>query len=297
MKSKKKGNKVILFFIYIILIVWSYSIFSLIKPILFYKISFYKNNTKKYENLIDTTLFVKSNNVIIKETNNRVQELIKNPRYKIYRKNINIPVLIYHNFSQEIPKNDIYKLTVSSQRFEENIVTLLNNGYTFITFEDLYDYYYGKIGLPEKVILITADDGWLGNYTEMFPILKKYNIPATIFVVEELIGTPSYFTWDNAKEMYNSGLVKIHTHGKRHINYSSVSKNILVSEIDSAHKKLEYILDDKLLKVFAYPSGKNSNNSKKWLLNEGFEIQVLTNYGTVNTSNTLDLQSIRKNKM
>ena len=93
-----------------------------------------------------------------------------------------------------------------------------------------------------------------GNYTNMFPILKKYNIPATIFVVEELLGTKQYFTWKNAKEMYDSGLVKIHTHGKRHIDYSKVSKSTLISQLNSAHEKIETVLEDDVLKIFAYPS-------------------------------------------
>lgn len=95
-----------------------------------------------------------------------------------------------------------------------------------------------------------------GNYTNMFPILKKYNIPATIFVVENLLDTTEYFTWENAKEMYDSGLVKIHTHGKKHIDYSKLSKNELIFQINSAHEKLEEVLEDDILKIFAYPSRK-----------------------------------------
>ena len=94
----------------------------------------------------------------------------------------------------------------------------------------MYKYNKNEIGLPEKVIIITMDDGQIGCYTEAFPVLKKYNVPATIFIVNTLVGTEDYFSWQQAKEMYDTGLVKIHCHGYNHSEYSSVGKEKLVSD-------------------------------------------------------------------
>lgn len=212
--------------------------------------------------------------------------------YKIGEKNIKNPILIYHAFQTPVPKNDVYKLFSTEERFEENIKTLLDDGYTFITLEDLYKYKNGKIGLPEKNIVITMDDGWKGCYTEAFNVLKKYNVPATIFIVENLVGTDGYFTWDEAKEMYDTGLVKIHVHGRKHIDYSNVNKNILVSDYNHTHNKIEEVLGDKVQKIMAYPAGASSTSSIKYLKEAGFEIQVQTKYGTVNKSSNLDLTNL-----
>lgn len=217
---------------------------------------------------------------------------IKEPVYKKNEKDIKIPIIIYHAFSTPEPEGDIYKLFSTQERFEENITTLLNDSYTFITLEDLYKYNNGEIALPEKVCIITMDDGWLGCYTEAFPVLKKYNIPTTIFIVSNLVGTEGYFSWEQAKEMYDSGLVKLHIHGKSHIEYSSVSKEKLVSDYTTAHKELEEKMGEKIQKIMAYPAGKCSDNTKKWLKEAGFEVQVLTKYGTVNKSRTLDLTDL-----
>ena len=212
--------------------------------------------------------------------------------YKIGEKDIKIPILIYHAFQTPVPENDIYKLFSTQERFEENVKTLLDNGYTFITLEDLYKYKNGKISLPQKNIIITMDDGWKGCYTEAFEVLKKYKVPATIFIVEELVGTSQYFTWDEAKEMYDTGLVKIHVHGRKHIDYSNVSKETLISDYNHTHNKIEEVLGDKVQKIMAYPAGASSKASKKYLKEAGFEIQVQTRYGTVNKSSDLDLTNL-----
>lgn len=212
--------------------------------------------------------------------------------YKIGEKDLKLPILIYHAFQTPVPENDVYKLFSTQERFEENVKTLLDDGYTFITLEDIYKYKNKKIGLPEKNIVITMDDGWKGCYTEAFNIIRKYNVPATIFIVEELVGTNGYFTWEEAKEMYDTGLVKIHVHGRKHIDYSNVKKETLIQDYNHTHNKIEKVLGNKVQKIMAYPSGASSDNSKKWLKEAGFEIQVQTRYGTINKSSDLDLTNL-----
>lgn len=220
-------------------------------------------------------------------------ENVKEPVYKKSEKNIKIPILIYHNFRTPIPyEADTYKLFSSQEKFDENVKTLLDAGYTFITLQDLYQYQKGQIGLPEKVIIITMDDGQIGCYTDAFPVLKKYQVPATIFIVNKLVGTEDYFSWEQAKEMYDTGLVKIHCHGYYHSEYSSVGKEKLVSDYTKSHQEIEEHMGEKIQKIMAYPAGKSSENTIKWLKEIGFEIQVQTKYGTVNKSRNLDLTDL-----
>lgn len=218
---------------------------------------------------------------------------VTEPVYKKSEKTIKIPILIYHAFCTPIPyEDDVYRLFSSEANFEENVVALLDEGYTFINLEDLYRYENNEIGLPEKVVIITMDDGWLGCYTDAYTILQKYQIPATIFIVNTLVGTPGYFDWDQAKEMYDSGLVKIHCHGYSHISYGSVSKEKLQNDFTKSHKEIEEKLGESIQKIMAYPAGDSSSNSITWLKEIGFEVQVQTKYGTVNKSNALDLTGL-----
>ena len=220
-------------------------------------------------------------------------EKVNEPVYKKNEKDIKIPILIYHNFRTPIPyKEDIYKLFSSEENFDENVKTLLDAGYTFITLEDLYQYNKGQRGLPEKVIIITIDDGQIGCYTDAFPVLKKYQVPATIFIVNQLVGTEDYFNWEQAKEMYDTGLVKIHCHGYSHSEYSSVGKEKLISDYTKSHQEIEEHMGEEVQKIMAYPAGKSSENTIKWLKEIGFEVQVQTKYGTINKSRNLDLTGL-----
>jgi len=169
---KKKGNRIILFFIAIISIIWISSGILIAKPFIIDN-NFSYSQTSEFSNT--TTLSTNTttldnaptlSNIVFNVKEDSYSNIYSHlynssiPTYKINEKNINIPILIYHEVTTNLPKNDIYDLYILASRFEENIVTLLDAGYTFITFDDLYYYYNGEIGLPEKVVLITSDDGW-----------------------------------------------------------------------------------------------------------------------------------------
>lgn len=258
------------------------------------------NNELKQEEIIETA--VEEEKTSKEDENINLLNNLKNtepsfgkldvPVYKKGEKNIKIPLIIYHAFQTPVPSDDKYKLFSTEEKFEENVTTLLNAGYTFITLEDVYKYNKGNIGLPEKNVTITMDDGWLGDYTEAFKVLKKYNVPATIFIVEELVGTGGYFTWEQAKEMYDTGLVKIHVHARKHINATEYGKKKLIEDYNHTHELIEEKLGAKVQKIMAYPAGKSSPDTIKWLKEAGFEVQVQTKYGTVNKSNKLDLTGL-----
>ena len=144
--------------------------------------------------------------------------------YKYSRRaDIKIPILLYHNFVTEVPNSDQddFKYINTPESFEENIKTFLDNGYTIISIKELADADKGKTELPNKPIIITFDDGYYSNYEYIYPILKKYNAKASIFIVTDKIGKEfdgiKYLGWDECLEMQNSGLVEIYSHSKKHV--------------------------------------------------------------------------------
>ncbi len=136
-----------------------------------------------------------------------------------------IPVLLYHVFSEEVKPSQQY-IAVDIKHFEEQLTGLLEAGYTPISFYDLDRYLKGKSGLPQKPFLVTSDDGYLNNYTLAYPILKKYNVPATFFLPPASIaknnGLPR-FNWEQALEMEQSGLIDIQIHGYDHTPFNKLS--------------------------------------------------------------------------
>lgn len=98
-----------------------------------------------------------------------------------------IPILTYHRICTE----QEYKSTSLEERdlwvidtdFEAEMKWLSDNGYRTLSLDEFYDWYTGKIELPKKVVVITFDDGCKCVTDYALPILKKYNIKATMFVI------------------------------------------------------------------------------------------------------------------
>jgi peptidoglycan/xylan/chitin deacetylase (PgdA/CDA1 family) len=100
-----------------------------------------------------------------------------------------IKVLMYHRV---ISKKDIvysYKsMAVNEVEFEKQIIFLKKN-YRIISLDELYDLYrnYGHTKHKNNNVVITFDDGYKDNLTVAYPILKKHNIPAAIFLATNYI--------------------------------------------------------------------------------------------------------------
>ncbi len=138
-----------------------------------------------------------------------------------------IPILMYHTIEDTVlPENQ--NSHVETRVFESQMRALLENGYTPINFYDLKNYSDGLIELPDHPVIITMDDGYLNNYTNAYPIYKKYNIEATLFVSPYYMkpeNTERHFGWLAAQEMEASGLIDIQPHGYDHTPFPYLSLN------------------------------------------------------------------------
>jgi hypothetical protein len=97
---------------------------------------------------------------------------------------LNVPILCYHNFNPTVPGS----MNLTPEKFEAQIKMLKDNGFTIIPLKEAVEYLQGKReSLPPKSVVITADDGWESVYTYMLPLVRKYNIPVTLFIYPETI--------------------------------------------------------------------------------------------------------------
>ena len=129
-------------------------------------------------------------------------------------------IVMYHNVLKDTSKCGKY--TVTPQLFEQDVQYLINNGYSFLGCNDIIDAVYNHSQLPEKPVIITFDDGYYNNYTYIYPILQKYKIKAVISPIaieaEKFSLSPdpnpaySTMTWDNIKEMCDSGHAEVQNH-------------------------------------------------------------------------------------
>ena len=166
---------------------------------------------------------------------------------------VNVPVLMYHAVSDD--KWGYWDLFVSPQTMEEELQYLQENGYETIWFEDL-----SHVEDFEKPVILTFDDGYDDNYTELFPLLQKYQAKATIFVIPKAIGTTHKMTAEQVYELSQSGLVSIQSHTYSHGNLSTMDEETLVFEMEASKNYLA-ALTGQMPYAVCYPEGTKSELS------------------------------------
>jgi len=205
-----------------------------------------------------------------------------------------LPVLMYHNIAEEYPEGTESE-NITPELFEAHMRAILDRGYTPILVNEYYNFIMKGKNLPEKPIAVTFDDGYLSNYEIAFPILKKLNIPATIFVVTSTVGldassgrvsTP-HFSWEQAREMQNSGLIDIHSHTHTHRDMTTLTPAQLQFEMRMSKFFIEKNMDRNCY-IFAYPYGRHNDSTLAYAKNAGYRMQIFvydTESGEVDLAN------------
>lgn len=115
-----------------------------------------------------------------------------------------LPVLAYHRILDISDINDYHYdsevIDATIDGFEKQM-KFISKHYNPISIQDLYNYTNTNNPLPKNPILITFDDGFNDNYYNAFPILKKYNIPATLFIATNHIGTDQPFWFERLSHL------------------------------------------------------------------------------------------------
>lgn len=216
-----------------------------------------------------------------------------NKTYYIGEKNLQIPVFVYHDIVEDESQIEYDYMQTTAKQFEKQITGLMKLGYKPISYEDLVAYKNGEKAIPKWSFLITFDDGYIGVYKYAFEIAKKYNIPMTSFEISDTVGIPGYYTWDEAREMKESGLMSIYLHGYTHIEYDKETPERVLSDTNKAQENLQNQLgDNNILKVFTYPYGLSTNEERSLLWQAGY-IQNLTD-NRINLSDRLDLSGLHR---
>lgn len=187
-----------------------------------------------------------------------------------------IPILMYHTVEETVLEEN-ENSCVTTERFEEQMKGLLDNGYTPINFANLRDYKEGRVKLPDKPVIITMDDGYLNNYTNAYPIYKKYGIQATLFVSPyymEEEDTERHFGWRAAQEMEESGLIDIQPHGYDHTPLSYLSTEDIRYHVSRATGLIEEHLGKRDVLVLAYPQFRHNKRTVEVLDEMNFDFQI-----------------------
>lgn len=176
--------------------------------------------------------------------------------YKKFSQNVSI--LMYHSVS----KNSKFS-TILVDKFERQMVFLKKNAYRVEKLSVLID----ELKQQKKTsgsVALTFDDGYEDFYVNVYPILKRYNLPATVFVTTGYVGDYMRVTddlklaivsKDQMIEMKKSGLIEFMPHTKNHPILTQLSLEEAIKEIEESRSDIRQILGFEG-NIFAYPSGK-----------------------------------------
>ena len=192
-------------------------------------------------------------------------------------------VLNYHKID-----NMHISLSVKPEDFERQMKYLTEHNFHSITPQELYAALVDGAELPENPVLITFDDGYMDNYTNAYPILKKYGLKATIFVITGFLdrAQPGYFTWGQAAEMEASGLINIESHTVTHTSLTDLTEEQVKMELERSKNDIERRLG-KQVDFLAYPTGTYNLHIAALVKEAGYKGAFTVKYGNVDRASNV----------
>lgn len=181
-----------------------------------------------------------------------------------------IPVLYYHSVANHSSIHPWSFLSCPTNVFISQMQYLKSRGYYTCTYDELYAHITGERKLPRNSVMIHFDDGFLDNWSVVFPIMKELNLKYIVLLSPEFIENSNicrkfltdttennksewwgYLNSAEIKQMNESGLVDFQAHGYTHTWYENSSKIIDIYNPKSFYPHIIW--------------NSNRNNKPKWL--------------------------------
>jgi len=186
-----------------------------------------------------------------------------------------VPILLYHRLGPVSPD----EMTVTTPVFEAQLKLIQDNGYKVIPLQVLMAALGDSaVAMPERAVVLTADDGHRTVYSDMFPLIKRFKIPVTLFIYPSAISNADYaMTWAQLAEMKASGLVDIQSHTYWHPNFNVERKRLAPAAYEKFTReqlvKSKAVLEQRLggtVDLLAWPFGINDEQLAQWAQAAGY---------------------------
>jgi peptidoglycan/xylan/chitin deacetylase (PgdA/CDA1 family) len=191
-----------------------------------------------------------------------------------------VPILMYHHIAAPPDSHNEResRLAVPPAQLEEELAYFQRAGYTTITLDELTAALSDGAALPDKPVILTFDDGYIDFYTNAYPLLKRYNDKATIYIISGRVGKPGYLTWDELHELAASPLITIGAHTRTHPQLAKKSPQRVRDELDGCKADLESRLSV-VVRHLAYPSGSYNKDTIKQAQASGYVTAATVHFG------------------
>lgn len=169
-----------------------------------------------------------------------------------------VTVLMFHDVVTSRGKGGVYFDSTVAE-FNEILDYFDEQGAHYLSMRDLHEHLVTGKQVPERSVVLTFDDNYLGFYENAWPILKAKNIPSGMFVHTDFVGNTSgshpKMSWDQLKELDATGLVEIGGHTCSHPgDLKSLPEDVQERELTKSKMLLEEQLGHPV-PFLAYPVG------------------------------------------
>jgi len=185
--------------------------------------------------------------------------------------------LLYHHIGSSLKDNIHY---VAPEDFGIQMAYLFHHKYKIISENELIEFVKKRTPLPLRSVLLTFDDGYEDNYSQVLPVLEKFGFKAMIFISPNLINKKGYLTYKMIKET-NKKCFFYGTHTFTHAHLPNLSRNEAKREILESKTILEEKLNSKI-NFFAYPYGAYNQMIRELVKENGY-LGALTMHRGINT--------------
>ena len=191
-----------------------------------------------------------------------------------------VPILLYHSVSDHAAEK-FRPWAITPRAFSEHMRYLNDHEYSALTVSQYVACLDDTAALPsQKPVVITFDDGFADFYANALPILKDYDLRATIYIACGFVGTRSEWlanegegkrpmlSWREIREMSNLG-IECGSHAQNHRELDTIPLVEAMQEISTSKQIMEEHLGEPV-ESFAYPHGYHSDKVKSLVMEAGY---------------------------
>ena len=186
-------------------------------------------------------------------------------------------ILTYHSVMKTVSEIN-GEFSINEKDFEKQMLFLKNAGYNVISLTDALEGIKGNKELPDNPTVLTFDDGYRDNFYIAWPILKKYDFTATVFLAVKYVDTDGFLSWDDINAVKAKGL-DFQSHTYSHVALGSLGKEEVLKEL-TLSKKVAKEKADINMTVLAYPFGSYNSEVFNALKTADYEGACIGKLGT-----------------
>lgn len=198
-----------------------------------------------------------------------------------------VPILMYHVIGPAAGAEDYPGLFLDTSDFRDQVEWLAENGYTAVTLVQVQDAWYDGATLPPKPVVLSFDDGYLGQYLYAMPILEEQGWGGQLNLKAE----GSDLSSKQVKKMYQAGW-EIASHTITHPDLTTLDPETLEQELVGSKEMLEKDLGIEIVN-FCYPAGQYNAEVADAVEAAGYRGATTVNPGLGEKSMPYELNRVR----